>query len=285
MAVQTTASSPWSKERLAGRSTVITGGANGIGRALAEAALARGMNVLAADKDEAALRQFEAERQAGALSVFPCDVRDPAEVARLADAAFARFGAVHMLFNNAGEVTTGPIWRHVPEDLADLFALNVLAVGNAVHCFVPRMLESGEPGIVVNTASAGGLVTAPGLGAYQATKHAVVGYTESLYRDLRAAGANVTAAVVCPGAVATDIMARSHASRAAWRDPAGPAEFSMGDASLYMPPEQLADIVFDRIARGYFWILPEERTLKDVEKRFSRLAQGGVYMGRKGPDA
>lgn len=275
------ASQPWARENLPGRVAIVTGGANGIGRALVDAALARGMLVLAVDRDAAGLERLAGERAGQALSVSVCDLRQPDAIAMLADDAFARFGAVHLLFNNAGEVTTGPIWRHTPDDLADLFALNVLAVGNAVHHFLPRMLAGGEPGLIVNTASAGGVVTAPGLGAYQATKHAVVGYTESLYRDLAAAGAQVSAAVVCPGAVDTDIMARSNASRAQWADRQGEGGFAAGAAMAAMPPDELAEVVFDRIARGWFWIFPEERTPRDIAKRYADVAQGQVFMGRK----
>lgn len=272
---------PWARENLTGRVAIVTGGANGIGRGLVDAALARGMRVLAVDRDAAGLERLAAGRAGQPLSIAVCDVRNPDAIAALADDAFARLGAVHLLFNNAGEVTTGPIWRHTPEDLADLFALNVLAVGNAVHHFLPRMLASGEPGLIVNTASAGGVVTAPGLGAYQASKHAVVGYTESLYRDLAAAGAQVSAAVVCPGAVDTDIMARSNASRARWADAQGEEGFAGGAALVAMSPDELAGIVFDRIARGWFWIFPDERTPRDIAKRYGNAAQGEVFMGRK----
>lgn len=274
-------SQPWARENLPGRVAIVTGGANGIGRALVDAALARGMRVLAVDRDAAGLERLAGERAGQALSVSVCDLRQPDAIATLADDAFARFGAVHLLFNNAGEVTTGPIWRHCPEDLSDLFALNVLAVGNAVHHFLPRMLAGGAPGLIVNTASAGGVVTAPGLGAYQATKHAVLGYTESLYRDLAAAGAQVSAAVVCPGSVDTDIMARSNASRAQWAGPQDAGGFAAGAAMAAMPPDELAEVVFDRIARGWFWIFPEERTPRDIAKRYAYVAQGQVFMGRK----
>lgn len=278
VAAQPTRSAP----ELAGRIAVITGAAGGIGQALVEAALTRGMRVYAVDKDVPGLAALADRLATDRLASCPCDLREPSQIAAIARQVLNESGTIHLLFNNAGEVTTGPVWRHGPDDLADLFAVNVLAIANLVHAVLPAMMARGDWGVIVNTASAGGLVTAPGLGAYQATKHAVVGYTESLYRDLAMAGSRISAALVCPGAVATDIITRSHASRAQWLDGPAPPEGPAMAPREAMAPQALAEIVFDAVVHGKFWILPDDRTAQDIAKRFSLLAQGQVYMGSKG---
>ena len=169
---------------LRGKTAVITGGASGIGRALADAFAAEGMRVVLADVEAPALDKAVGELRDGGHDVtgLVTDVVDPASVHALADAAFATYGAVHVLCNNAG---VGPpsanVWETTPNDWRWTFGVNVFGVANGVIEFVPRMLASGEEGIVINTSSPDGPISPmPQASVYAATKSAVTTLTECL---------------------------------------------------------------------------------------------------------
>lgn len=193
---------------LRGKVAVVTGGASGIGLALAEALVAEGMKVALADIDADRLAA-EAQRltESGA-EVVPAvvDVADPAAVDGLRDAVLARFGAVHLVANNAGVGgLPGPVWEMGPEVWDWTLSINLLGVANGIRSFVPVLLEQGE-GHVLNTASAAGLVAIPTMSAYSASKHAVVALSEILWHDLQTAGATgVGVTVLCPEFVRTRI--------------------------------------------------------------------------------
>jgi NAD(P)-dependent dehydrogenase (short-subunit alcohol dehydrogenase family) len=192
-------------QELRGKVAVITGAAAGIGFGLAERFAREGMRVVLADVEEPVLRAA-GERLAGqgadALAVV-ADVTSPDALRALRERALARFGAVHVVCANAGVAPTGPVvgalsdWRWVVE-------VNLMGVVHTLDAFVPGLVAQKE-GHVVCTASVGGLRSAPLLGAYCATKHAVVALTESLYGEL--AGTGVGVSLLCPGAVATGIFA------------------------------------------------------------------------------
>jgi NAD(P)-dependent dehydrogenase (short-subunit alcohol dehydrogenase family) len=244
-----------------GRVAVVTGGAAGIGLALAQAFAARGAKLALADVDEAALAR--AERELGAAGAealgVPTDVTRRESVAALADAVIARFGAVHLLCNNAGIALLGPLVGADPGEWRKAMDVNFWGVVHGVDAFLPRMLVQGSGGHVVNTASMAGLVGMQGLGIYCATKFAVVGLSESLRRELEPQGIGVS--VLCPMMVDTKIGENS--ARA------------LGRASPAAPPPGLAlqggvigaDEVARRVVRAietnafYVFTHPEQREI------------------------
>ncbi|RJL24135.1 SDR family NAD(P)-dependent oxidoreductase [Bailinhaonella thermotolerans] len=283
---------------LAGRVAVVTGAASGIGRAMCERFLAEGMRVVLADVEEKALAETAGELAGttappasgnplervgagGDVAAVVTDVADAGAVRRLADVAYERFGAVHVLCNNAGigPAGGGAMWEIEPGDWEWAWAVNVRGVINGINAFVPRMLASGEPGHIVNTSSGnGGVAPLPGQPVYATTKAAVVTLTECLYGQL--AGTGVTASVLFPGPhmLRTGIWT---AERNRPREFAGAAprrvrsveeiEEAMRAAGIeprFTPVEEVADHVVRAIRDERFWILPESpRTDATVRAR------------------
>jgi len=187
---------------VAGKVAVVTGGANGIGRGIVEALLEEGTRVVIADVELPVLERTVAElRDRGDVVGIRTDVSDPASVEALAVSVFEHYGACHLLFNNAGVTTGGGglPWEQEPNDWRWCFSVNVFGVANGVLAFVPRMLESGEPGVVVNTSSGdGGIAPVPYASVYAASKAAISCFTESLAHQLLDAGSRLRAAVFYP---------------------------------------------------------------------------------------
>lgn len=187
-----------------GQVAVVTGAANGIGRAVAEALCAHDIRVVLADIESDTLAKVAAEIGADTLAV-PTDVTDQAQVQRLADTTLEHFGRVDLVFNNAGIAVGGPIWMVEPEDWQRIWAVNVQGVVNGMRAFVPHLIAAGR-GHVVNTSSLAGVTTGQFNGPYSASKHAVVALTEALHGELRVLAPGVGATVVCPGPVDTRMM-------------------------------------------------------------------------------
>ena len=187
---------------LTGKVAVVTGGAAGIGRGLVEALLDEGARVVIADVEEPVLDATVAELASrGEVVGVRTDVSDFDSVDALAKTVFERYGACHLLFNNAGVSSGGGglPWEQEPNDWKWCFGVNVFGVANGVQAFVPRMIESGEPGIVVNTSSGdGGIAPVPYASVYAASKAAISCYTESLAHQLRDNGTAIRAAVFYP---------------------------------------------------------------------------------------
>ena len=193
-------------EDLQGKVAVITGGASGIGRAVADRAAADGMKIVLADIEEGPLKEAVDDltgNGAEALGVVT-DVSEAASVQTLRDRALDRFGAVHLVHNNAGIGLGGPIWEVSEADWRWILGVNLWGVVHGVATFTPLLIEQGE-GHIVNTASVAGLIAAPFLGPYNATKQAVVAISETLFKDLQTVGAPVGVSVLCPGFVQTRI--------------------------------------------------------------------------------
>lgn len=190
-------------EQLAGRVAVVTGGAAGVGRGIVEALLEEGATVVVADIEQAVLDAAVAElAERGEVRGVRTDVAKPEEVEALADAVFAEHGACHLLFNNAGVTSGGggKPWEQEANDWRWCFSVNVFGVANGVLSFVPRMIESGEPGVIVNTSSGdGGIAPVPYASIYASSKAAVTCFTESLAHQLKSAGTNLRASVFYPG--------------------------------------------------------------------------------------
>jgi NAD(P)-dependent dehydrogenase (short-subunit alcohol dehydrogenase family) len=258
------------KDRIA----VITGGAGGIGLATARAFAERGAKVVLADLDEAALqRATETLTGSGAAALgVRTDVTKLDSVRALADATLRRFGAVHIVCNNAGVATFGEISRSTHRDWEFTMNVNFWGVVHGVETFVPILLEQGAGGHIVNTASMAGLVGMQWLGIYCASKFAVVGLTESLHRELKPQG--IGASVLCPMIVATNINENSVRMRPAeLRNPGenvilpGAAEMKGGTVQ----PQDVARRVVRGIDRKDLYILthPEQRDF--LRRRAAKL--------------
>lgn len=190
---------------LTGKTAVVTGAGSGIGRSLATLLAGRGATVHVADINGANAEKVAAEiREAGGTAVpHTVDVADAAAVERLADTVFA-LGPIDMLFNNAGIGVAGTLADTTLEDWRRLIDINLMGVVHGVNAFLGRLLAQDRPAHIMNTASMAGLVPAAGLGAYSATKAAVVSYTETLEIELIGTGVRVSA--LCPGVINTPIV-------------------------------------------------------------------------------
>jgi NAD(P)-dependent dehydrogenase (short-subunit alcohol dehydrogenase family) len=245
------------------RVAVITGGASGIGYAMAERFAAEGMRVAVADVDGAAAEQAAEllqESSGGEAVGLAVDVRRAESVEVLAAAVYERWGATDVLCNNAGVQMPGRAWEFTPEEWEWLLGVNLLGVVHGIRAFVPRMLEAGEPGHVVNTASVGGLVAYPGIAMYTASKFAVVGLSETLRHDLRAVGASIGVSLLAPGPTVSSLRENSGRLRPGsegGRDVPPVTHFDR------MPAERVAEMVVDAIRVDRFWVLthPEYREL------------------------
>ena len=254
---------------------MVTGAASGIGRGIAEAFAAAGSRLVLADRNEERLAETGAALGGGVLAV-PTDVRDPQSVATLAERAFEAFGAVHVLCNNAGVACNGLVWEHTLDDWEWVFQTNVRGTAACLRAFVPRMLEQGEPGHIVNTSSMLGLSSAPLTGIYGASKQAVVGISEALRLDLLVVGAEIGVSVLCPGPVRTNVT--EEPGRPPRQDGSSVSETVAGiHASLKqvvadgMEPRLVGDCVVDAVRDGRFWILPAPEYLASAEQRLAGL--------------
>ena len=189
-------------DTLAGRVAVVTGGASGIGRALARALLAEGMKVVIADVEASALDHATTDLGANGGDVLGVvtDVTDLNSLDRLADATFDRFGACHLLCNNAGVgAPSSLVWETTVNDWRWVHGVNVMGVVHGIQAFVPRMIAAGEPGYVVNTSSGdGGIAPMPSASVYAASKAAVTSLTECLAMQFLSEGTNLRAGIFYP---------------------------------------------------------------------------------------
>ena len=267
--------------KLTGRTAVITGGASGIGLATARRVAASGMRLVLADRDEGAMATAVtvlAEAGADVIGVA-CDVALEADVERVRDEALAAFGAVHLIFNNAG-VVGGPAIG-TPKGVWDwVLGVNLDGVINGVNVFLPLLLEQDE-GHVVNTASLAGLAGQPGTGAYCASKFAVVGLSESLFYELALRGGRVGVSVLCPGFVRTRIHESDRSLPASWRDylddpmVRSVRELGAVQVNAGIEADDVAALVEAAVRENRYWILPHERlALRLTERRLEWMGGG-----------
>jgi NAD(P)-dependent dehydrogenase (short-subunit alcohol dehydrogenase family) len=264
---------------LEGKVAVSTGGASGIGRAVAEQAGALGMRLVLADIEAGPLDEAVAALTAAGAEVTGrvTDVADGASVEALRDHALERFGAVHLLHNNAGVGGGGgPLWTISEADWRWTLDVNLWGVIHGVRAFVPLLVEQGE-GHVVNTASLAGLTSPPLMGCYNASKHAVVALSETLFKDLRTVGSPVGVSVLCPGFVRTGI-GHSDRNRPAWA-PAPPEEEGSLDGFIRqlvaggIEPSEVATAVLDAVQRDDFYIITHPETDPMVGSRFHDIME------------
>ncbi|HVY06813.1 MAG TPA: SDR family oxidoreductase [Burkholderiales bacterium] len=263
------------------RVAVVTGGASGLGRAMALRFAREGMRIVLADIEKAALANTEKEfRDAGHdVLAVRTDVSNGRDMEALADKAFQRFGGVHVLCNNAGVAPGGTIWEQSEKDWEWTLGVNVWGVIHGIRVFVPRMLEQNSEGHVVNTASVAGLLSPPGMAMYCVSKHSVVTLTECLHHDLVEAGAKIRASVLCPAFVPTGISDSERNRPASLREDKAISEIDRqreerlrhAVKSGRISAEQVADLVFESIANDRFYILPHQKIKPAIETRLQDI--------------
>lgn len=261
-------------QELQGKVAVLTGAASGFGRELALLCAAAGMRVVLADIDEAGMEETErlmAPHGAQTLRTH-CDVRRPEALDALAEQTYARFGAAHLLFNNAGVAVAGPAWSATLEDWKWVLDVNLMGVVHGIRSFVPRMLESGEPGHVVNTASVAGLLSVMASSVYCVSKHGVVTLSECLHHDLQMVNAPIGVSVLCPAFVNTGIAdsERHRPAELAARNPlAAPFEAQVRKAvqSGRISAAEVAQMTLNAVREGRFYILTHPKIKGAIETR------------------
>ncbi|HEX4491196.1 MAG TPA: SDR family NAD(P)-dependent oxidoreductase [Acidimicrobiia bacterium] len=251
-------------EELADRVAVVTGGASGIGLALARTFASEGMRVVLGDVEAPALEAAVKELDDGGATVIgvPTDVSDPEQVEALARAAEQEFGAIHIACNNAGVGAGGLSWQAPLETWQWVIGVNLWGVVHGVRTFVPRIIEQ-DAGHVVNTASVAGLVAAPFMGPYNASKHAVVAISETLHHELGMMAPHVKVSVLCPGWVNTRI-GESERNRPSAHAVERSSEESVMQEALRgflaggLDPMVVAGRVLDAVRTDRFWVLTHD---------------------------
>lgn len=262
---------------LANRVAVITGAASGFGRELAIQCAGAGMRLALADLDEAGIGATIALLPAGTETVTRrCDVSKPNDVEGLAEATYAKFGAAHLLFNNAGVAVSGPTWTTTLDEWKWVLDVNLMGVVHGIRSFVPRMLAQGEPAHIVNTASAAGLVSPPGSSVYCVSKHGVVTLSECLHQELALDNLPIGVSVLCPAFVQTGIghSERHRPSDLADANPLGEVyaeQMRKAIAAGRLTASDIARITLDGVREGRFYIITHPTIKKAIEVRMQDI--------------
>ena len=273
-------------ESFEGKVAVVTGAASGIGRGMAGAFARAGMKVVLADieKEPLAIAEQELSTDGADVLAVRTDVSRREDMDALRDRVLDRFGAVHILCNNAGVSGGGggAIWESTANDWSWVLGVNLMGVVHGMQAFLPTMVAQDEEGHVVNTSSVLGLSSGAG-SIYGVSKHAVTRLTEGLYYDLRGIDSKVGASVLCPGMIATRIIEAERNRPAELRDELG-GELSQEIASRRaetqaaflengMPPDEVGDIVFEAIKEDRFYILTHPAIKERVESRMRDILE------------
>lgn len=271
-----------------GKTAVLTGAGSGFGLECARIGAANGMRLVLLDVQADALSAAATEIEATGAQVMSSviDVSNEAAMNQMAADVQQRFGAPHFVFNNAGVGAGGLVWENTVADWEWVLNVNLWGVVHGVRLFTPMMLEAakadpGYKGHIVNTASMAGLLTAPNMGIYNVSKHAVVALTETLYQDLRLVTDQVSASVLCPYFVPTGIS-QSHRNRPADLKAAKPTPSqligqAMSDKAVNagkVTAAEVAQTVFDAVRDDQFYIYSHPQALATVEARFKALVAG-----------
>ena len=269
-------------KQLAGKVAVITGAGSGFGREFARIAARERMKLMLADIQQDALDEaVEEARTSGAdAASLRVDVASAAEVQRLADQTMERFGAAHLLFNNAGVAGgEGFVWEATLKDWQWVLGVNLMGVVHGIRSFVPLMLKQDCECHVVNTASAAGLVCAPLMAVYNVSKHGVVALSETMFHDLRAAGAKVGVSVLCPAYVSTNIAKSERNRPSELTEDAPPtasqiaarqrSEKALGSGRL--SAAEVARMTFEAVREGRFYVITHPKLLASVELRLQDI--------------
>ena len=264
---------------LRGKTAFITGGASGIGYGMAQAFAAAGMNVAIADIEEPTLVDAASRLAAEGAKVWSTvlDVTDRAGFVHAADAAEARFGKIHVICNNAGVSSRGPLERASYDDWDWVMGVNLDGVFNGIHTFLPRIKGHGEGGHIVNTSSIAGHVIGAGNGIYTVTKFAVVALSETLRLELAADDIGVT--VVCPGAVKTRINESERNRQDAYTDigntmTAEQLELIRHSFDHGTEPRDLGDMILEAIRQNRLYVLPHTEFKPVIQARYEAVMAG-----------
>ena len=270
-----------------GKTAVLTGAGSGFGLECARIGARLGMNLVLVDVQQDALDAATQEMQAAGTQVlaFKLDVSKAHEMEAMGAAVLARFGAPHLVFNNAGVGSGGLIWETSVKDWEWVLGVNVMGVAHGVRIFTPMMLEAAKKdaawqGHIVNTASMAGLLNAPNMGVYNVSKHAVVALSETLYQDLSLVTDQISASVLCPFFVATGIS-QSHRNRPSDLQSGKPTQSQLiGQAmsekavsSGKVSAADVAQLMFDAVAKDQFYIYSHPKAIKSVQTRLEDIVQ------------
>ena len=271
-----------------GKTAVLTGAGSGFGLECARIGAARGMNLVLVDVQADALAAAESELTAAGAEVLALrvDVSNAAQMEDLAQQVQARFGAPHFVFNNAGVGSGGLVWENSVAEWEWVMGVNVWGVIHGVRLFTPMMLAAAKAdpsyqGHIVNTASMAGLLTPPNMGIYNVSKHAVVSLTETLFNDLRLVSDQVSASVLCPYFVATNIHKSERNQPDAVAAQAKTQSQLIGEAmtekavtSGKVSATDVANFVFDAMAENRFYIYSHPHALGNAQSRFDAIVAG-----------
>ena len=270
-----------------GKTAVLTGAGSGFGLECARIGAKLGMKLVLVDVQADALDRASAEMKLAGAEVlsFKLDVSSAEQMQAMGQAVFERFGAPHLLFNNAGVGAGGLIWENTVKDWEWVLGVNLMGVVHGVRIFTPMMLQAAaqDPdwrGHIVNTASMAGLLSPPNMGVYNVSKHAVVALSETLYQDLSLVTDQIGASVLCPFFVATGI-GQSQRNR-----PAGLASDALTSSQLIqqamtgkavhagkVTAADVAQKVFDAVAARQFYIYSHPRAIHSVQTRMEDILQ------------
>lgn len=261
---------------------VITGGASGLGLAMAKRFAAEGMKLVLADIEEDALRRVEQDFRRAKIPVIGIrtDVSRAQDIERLAEKALATFGGVHLLCNNAGVAPGGAVWENTLADWEWVLGVNVWGVIHGVRTFLPIMLRQDGECHVVNTASVAGLLSVPNMGSYCVSKHSVVTLSECLFHDLQQRGASIGVSVLCPAYVPTGIadsernrpaMLRNGQRNKTAEELAREEALRHAVSSGRVSADQVAQVVFDAVQANRFYILTHPRIKGAIQTRMEDI--------------
>lgn len=270
---------------LKGKVAAITGGASGIGLALAERFADAGMRIALADIEAAPLAAAaERLRAAGHDAIgIPTDVSSAESMDAFGERVLGELGGVHLVCNNAGVGGGGPMWELSTADWEFVLGVNLWGVIHGVRVFAKHLVAQRE-GHIVNTASMAGLVSVPGMGPYNVSKHGVVTLSETLHGELQSADAQVGVSVLCPGFVNTRIYDSGRNRPEALRNQAASGdseemtrrrEMAAHFFSTAMPTAEVADAVHDAVLGDRFYVLTHDGSASSVETRMKTIVEGG----------
>jgi NAD(P)-dependent dehydrogenase (short-subunit alcohol dehydrogenase family) len=246
-------------KELKGKVAAVTGAASGLGRSMALAFAAEGMDLALADVDEVNLSSVQEEVLAKGVRTITLkvDVSNAQQVEIFRDQTLTRLGGVHVVCNNAGVSPLGAVWENSAADWQWILGVNLWGVVHGVRAFAPHLIAQDE-GHIVNTASVSGLISPPGSGAYNVTKHAVVALTESLHHDLRERNSKVGVSVLCPAYVPTGIV-DSERSRPKELAASTKSEQTLAREAMLRKAVKSGKVSADQVAQAVVAAVKEER--------------------------
>jgi len=262
---------------------VVTGAASGIGRGLADRCVKEGMKVVLADVegDPLAAAADKLRREGAEVLPVVTDVSRRGDLESLARKTVESFGAVHLLFNNAGVGAGGLLWECTLEDWQWVIGVNLGGLIYAIRVFIPLMLGQRTECHVVNTASLAGLVSGPGMGIYHATKHAIVSISETLYQELSLMRAGIGVSVICPGCVNTRMLEQERNRPLKLRNPPRTASPVQQSAERFlrqemlngMTPGQVAEKAFQAIRRKQLYVITHPETKAAIRRHMEDILE------------